>query len=311
MFSKKVIVAAALMAAAAAQAQVTVYGHLDAFFGRVDQANYGKATTNVESGIAADSYIGFKGEEDLGGGLKAFFALENGLELDTGSATTYGNFWGRTSELGLKGDFGTAKLGKSLSLGFLANHTYNPFSATGAMSTSQRLNGHGVWSNAITYVSPNMSGFTAAVQLGMSEVNDTDNDIGLQLNYAAGPLGLGFTYSDETDSTKSRWQFGGSYDFGVAKLFGQFGQNKTDGVTDKEKFYQIAVAAPVSAQGAVVASYGQWKQGSAKKRGFAVAYDHTLSKRTGAYVGLYNDYSNANPNDKSGTTFGVGVRHSF
>jgi predicted porin len=313
MFSKKTAVAAAaLLTAFAAQAQVNVYGNIDLFVGSIKAPilEITKAQTEVRSDVATGSFIGFKGQEDLGGGLKAFFKLESAINADTGAVS--GNFWGRTSELGLTGGFGTVQLGNSLSLGFLANNSFNPFNATGLANTSQTLNGHGAWANSVTYTTPIMSGFSAAAQLQFKETSTAGakDNYGLQLNYGAGPMALGFTYSDEASQTMSRWQLGGSYDFGVLKGFAQYGQNKQDGNSVKQKFFQIGAAVPVTASDAVVASFSNSKAGSEKARDFTVAYDHSMSKRTGVYVAAKNVYSNWTE-PKSGTSFGVGVRHSF
>jgi predicted porin len=326
MFSKKTAVAAAtLLAAFAAQAQVNVYGNVDLFVGRVDLPGAPKGTMEVRSDVATGSFIGFKGQEDLGGGLKAFFKLESSISADVGgtaaNATPAGNFWNRTSELGLAGGFGTVTLGNSLALGFLANNTFNPFSATGLASPSQYLLAHGpAWKDAVTYTSPNFSGFTVAGQWAPSEADGTDDDYGIQLNYGAGPLALGFTYSDEQSVSLSnvanssgagtRWQIGGSYDFGSAKLFAQYGQDKVNNVSTKDKFFQVGVAVPVTSSDAIVASFGQNKADARRVRDLTVAYDHSMSKRTGVYVAIKNVNDNkADP--KSGTTFGVGIRHAF
>lgn len=333
MFSKKTAVAAAtLLAAFAAQAQsqVSIYGNLDVAFGRFDAPNNDKAITAVESGVLRESFIGFKGQEDLGGGLKAFFALESTIGVDTGLSTT-GQFWDRTSIVGLTGGFGTVALGNNRTLNFLANDAYNPFGATGLFSTSNVLFGLGGsvagipvggfvennFINSITYTSTNLSGFTFAVQAGLSENNTAgqdDNAIGVQLNYAAGPLAVGVTYEDAQEtiygSDSKRWQLGASYDFGAVKLFGQYGQDKITNDNESYKFFQIGAAIPVTSAGTVLTSFAQGKYDGDKIRQFSLAYDHSLSKRTGAYVGAVNlRDSTANP--KNGTSAVVGVRHAF
>lgn len=325
MFSKKIVVAAALLAASAAQAQVTLYGNLDLSFGRFESQDQNfDGVAAVESGTLNESYIGFKGQEDLGGGLKAFFQLESVIGADTGTAGSDTGFWGRTSIIGLAGDFGTATLGNARTLNFLANQAYNPFGATGLLSTSSRLYGFDSnFQNSITYTSPNLSGFTAAVQIGLSEneVDGSDDDAyGLQLNYAAGPLAIGFTYEDAEDSVpalrdnSNRWQLGASYDFGAAKLFGQIGKAEiNDGNDEDLKFFQIGAALPLSNAGNVLVSYAQNKRDDEKDRQLSLAYDHSLSKRTGAYVGLVHQKIEpvAAGQDDSGNSFFVGVRHSF
>ena len=68
----------------------------------------------IGSGGLSTSRIGFKGSEDLGGGMQASFQLEGKLDLDTGKNANYdGGFFGRQSWVGLTGNFGTVQLGKT------------------------------------------------------------------------------------------------------------------------------------------------------------------------------------------------------
>ncbi len=324
MFSKKTAVAAAaLLAAFAAQAQsqVNLYGNVDLSVGSFKEPGQ-KATTKVESGSLRASYIGFKGTEDLGGGLKAFFKLESDIAADTGTASS--TFWARTSAIGLAGDFGTATLGNVRSLAYLTNTAFNPFADSAVFSASNLFGQVGAvnanansgtnYKNSITYTSPNLSGFTGAVQFGASETNGVDGAVALQGTYTAGPLAAGLVYEDvaltaNTDS--QRWQLAASYDFGIAKAFAQYGQGEVDGQAKTEKFFQIGASAPVTAAGTVLASYGQLKNdngANAKTTEFSLAYDHAISKRTGAYAGVNNTKVTG---AKAANTFAVGVRHAF
>ena len=343
MIKKNLLSMAALaLLASAAQAQVTVYGNVDLSVGRTEFTTGDKSVTAVESGVNTGSYFGLKGEEDLGGGLKAFFALESDIAADTGSVD--GNFWGRTSELGLTGGFGTVKLGNSRSLGFLANAAYNPFPVTGLLNTSEAINAYGNRANAITYTSANLSGLTLAAQLAMSETDGVSDAKAVSANYVAGPLSLGFTYSTEetgvvdglvglfgvlpdavaadvvasvTDVNvdMDRWQLGAGYDFGSFKLFGQYAQNKFkgNGGSAKTKFYQLGAAVPVSAAGTVMASYANQKfdDADAKVRDFSLAYDHALSKRTSAYVAYKALRVSVDGEKDTLNAFAVGVKHAF
>ena len=73
MIKKNLLSMAALaLLASAAQAQVTVYGNVDLSVGRTEFTTGDKSVTAVESGVNTGSYFGLKGEEDLGGGLRAF-----------------------------------------------------------------------------------------------------------------------------------------------------------------------------------------------------------------------------------------------
>jgi predicted porin len=324
MFSKKTAVAAAaLLAAFAAQAQVNVYGNLDLSVGSYDEPAQGKSLTQVNSGDLRASYIGFKGQEDLGGGLKAFFKLETDIGADVGSANS-GNgtdapgFWSRTSVLGLQNDMGTLTLGNTRSLGYLTNAAFNPFADSSLFSASNLFGNVagadlGNWANSITLSTANYSGFTAAVQVGLKEAaTNVSNKVGLQAAYAAGPLTLGAVYEDLAVKGQYRWELAGAYDFSVAKLFAQYGQGKADDLsgTKTGKFFQIGASIPVSTAGTVLTSYGEYKLSNTKQTEFSLAYDHDLSKRTGAYIGLnYSKDKSASP--KTGTSVAAGIRHSF
>jgi predicted porin len=343
MFKKNLIAVAGLaVLASAAQAQVTLYGNVDLSVARTElKDENADAVTAVESGIHTGSFFGLKGQEDLGGGLKAFFVLESDIGADVGETDEDGLFT-RTSELGLSGGFGTVKLGNSRSLGFLANAAYNPFPVTGLLNTSQGVNGYGNLRNSVTYMSPDLSGFTVAAQYGASEKKGVSSAKGIALNYAAGPLAVGFNYStEETDLASGlggflgalpedlvaglvppagadldRWQLGVSYDLGAAKLFAQYGQNKFDfGAGDdlKAKFYQLGASVPVTAQGTVMASFANHKVDDTddKFRDFSVVYDHALSKRTNGYVGFKSTRVRADGDKETFNTLAVGVKHAF
>lgn len=92
---KLTLVATAVMgllsaSAAMAQSTVTLYGLLDIGFNHVSGLKNG-SFDGVASGIMEGSRFGLRGTEDLGGGYKAIFTLENRLELDTGSVTNRPN----------------------------------------------------------------------------------------------------------------------------------------------------------------------------------------------------------------------------
>jgi predicted porin len=115
---KNLVAAAALMAVAAvAHADVKLYGTLDYSVGSFEAAhakNTSSRVTAVQSGSMMTSFFGLAGSEDLGGGLKAEFALESFLAGDTGStlANNYGGFWGRASNVALSGGFGKVAVGQ-------------------------------------------------------------------------------------------------------------------------------------------------------------------------------------------------------
>ena len=108
--NKKIIalaIAAAVAAPMAAHAGATVYGKINMGVGTTDNG----ATAGASSFMGVydyDSRLGFKGSEDLGNGLSAFFKMETAMDMDNGAATSFG----RDTYLGLKGGFGTVQIGK-------------------------------------------------------------------------------------------------------------------------------------------------------------------------------------------------------
>lgn len=264
MFAKKNLVAAAALMAlvGAAQADVKVYGSVEAGFGSYENAHVkggaSTRTTQVSSGNMMTSFIGFSGSEDLGGGLKAEFALESFLAPDTGSnlPNLAGGFWGRGSFVALNGGFGKLALGQYDNPLFTSGYTYNPFGSSMAFSPTMRhlysggslaTDGFAAvgfdtgFVNSITYETPNLGGFSAIAQFAPKEtassVAGTQNSYSVGATYAAGPFGASLTYVKGGQGLNSAYtadqkvvDFGTSYDFGVVKLFGQYTSVKTKSV---------------------------------------------------------------------------------
>jgi predicted porin len=117
----------ALLAGAAtlpvvAQSSVTIYGILDS---GVVYTNHASATGNSSVKVpsltgSVPSRLGFRGTEDLGGGLQAVFVLESGLGVDTGTAGQGNRLFGRQASVGLKNEYGTLTLGRQINMTFLA-----------------------------------------------------------------------------------------------------------------------------------------------------------------------------------------------
>lgn len=360
MFAKKNLVAAAallaLAGAAQAQSSVKLYGALDLSVGSFENAHTKGTparTTQVSSGNMMTSFFGLSGSEDLGGGLKAEFAIESFLQPDTGRSdavtNTSGGFWGRASNVALSGGFGKVALGQYDNPLFTSGYTYNPFGSSMAFSPTMR---HFYYNqatvgqanatagfdtgfvNSVTYESPVMSGFSGALQYSPKETKlaGYKDSYTVSGNYANGPLAASLTYvkggiTPITTGTfrgyagdEKVWALGVSYDFGVAKAFGQYTTIKqeadaiTSSVANKDKIYQVGVSVPVTDKASVLASYGKLSNKvtttGAKETDavFSVGYDYFLSKRTDVYGVVSNNTHTAK---ESGQTFVVGIKHAF
>lgn len=356
MFAKKNLVAAAalLAIAGAAQADVKLYGYLDAGFGTVETAHAKTSsvrTTQVLSGGMMTSYVGLAGSENLGNGLKAEFALESFILNDTGAnaPNMAGGFWSRTSNVALSGNFGKVALGQYDNPLFTSGYTYNPFgssmlvsptmrhlyvigqsSSTGApMANSAKITGAGVgfdtgWVNSVTYESPVVQGFSAVLQFGAKEstASTSSNSYAASGSYNNGPISATLTYvkggqvagSTAYTANEKIWDLGASYDFGAAKLFGQYTNNKDETFNSKDKTYQLGVSVPVGEKVALLASFGALKNKvngattNTTDRVFSLGADYTLSKRTDLYGAFMN---NTQTNLASGQTFVLGMKHNF
>jgi predicted porin len=349
---------ATLASSAFAQSSNQIYGVVDLSLGSLQLSGTqgsadNKRVTKVDGNQMVTSFLGFKGVEDLGGSLKAGFALEAFLRPDTGASgrndasgpVKADVFWGRAANVYLQGDLGKLTLGRQADLLFLQAVSYNPFAAAFGLSPTVRLTYHGKWgndrgdsgwSNTIAYQMPTMAGFSATVQVQPGEASDGSEGTSYAVggSYTAGPFSMaaGWQTIKSAEAPKpdlaagQKHTFGlisASYDFGVAKVFGQFGAFKNTGYTAnatkiKADLFQLGATVPVTSAGKVLVSFGQSKEkpveggttASTRHSILTLAYDHWLSKRTDVYAAYMRDKEHL-PGFKTGNSVVFGVRHAF
>jgi predicted porin len=331
---------AAFAGAASAQTSVTVYGVVDAGISYKNDGNPAGKTWSMESGQQSGSRLGFKGSEDLGGGMSAIFALENGFSVDNGATGQGGRLYGRQAWVGLTGGFGTVKLGRQVTPLYTALDAIDPFGINLA-GNAQKIFGFGLYAldpmlrtdNTLSYALPRVNGFSGAANYSFGEQAGhfgANSNLGLGLNYVNGPVNVQFAYQ-HTDvaliSGDIKAAFlGATYDFGVAKAHLAYAYNKFEvpAGTDKNPNWLIGVSAPVGT-GTVLASFvrNDLKGFSGYTSDqYALGYTHPLSKRTNLYTStsyVKNDrFTNLNASTAAGTRLGsdvrlfnVGVRHTF
>ncbi|WP_343593224.1 porin [Paracidovorax wautersii] len=347
---KKSLIALAVLAAASgaamAQSSVTLFGIVDTGVGYVNNvatpANGTQSVYGLSTSGNATSRLGFRGTEDLGGGLKAGFWLEGEIFGDNGNANGF-NFQ-RRSTISLMGNFGELRLGRDLTPTYAKTSSYDLFGQTGIGQFKgwSNWNGSAVAdandirsSNMVSYYTPNFSGFTGGVGYGFDEqtVGKAGRYAGAFGAYDNGPLSVALSY-DRRDlaaaSKRDTLTVSGSYDLNVAKLSTILQQSKyeTPGLADaKFNAYAIGASMPVGA-GEFKLQYALYDQKaiSSKAQQLSLGYVHNLSKRTAVYgtvAYLKNkDQSNLGLDAKNLNTAGpgignsqtgvqVGVRHSF
>lgn len=335
--------------AAMAQSSVNLYGRVNT---SVETQKLGN--TSASGMVSNSSFIGFKGVEDLGNGLKAGFVLESQFNSDNGSGADDGamNFK-RNSEINLAGNFGMLRLG-----------SFDPFSYTVTADTISMHN-HDTGTSAdqlyainesagnkLAYRTPAIAGFQAEVQYHFGEKSGynttSEEDRGawdLGVNYANGPLGLGFGYSTEkfkengglgAKNSADQYALRASYTIGDLTLGGYYqrAQEKTvGGDTEKYQTYRLAAMYVLGASEfhanvgrATDAKLNGVKQADTSSTQWTLAYNYNMSKRTKVYA-LYTKTSNAAnanagygkfiadtasaPTGQNLRSFGVGIRHLF
>ncbi len=320
--------------AAMAQSSVTIYGILDAAVARVDDGTV--KNMKVESGLLYTNRFGFKGSEDLGGGLKANFVLEQGFSVDNGaslsdsqdSQTKLNQMFSRNSYVGLSGGFGDVRLGKVWSAFDEMKGASNAVWDSGLSPNSGVFYGGAIGGytynprNSVIYFTPNLSGFTGAASYSLGENKTATVSAGkvaaLNLKYTAGPLYVGLGHQSERTSgavsTKKFNMLNATYDFGVAMLQASVGRQSQDDLRTRD--WTLGATVPVSSQlalsGGFARSTDNTAAGNSERKGISLAALYALSKRTSLYA-AYHGTKTSNPALASVDTsiFALGVAHTF
>jgi predicted porin len=299
---------------ASAQSSATVYGRLNV---SIENQKIGANDAKwVEQN--SSSRIGFKGTEDLGGGLMAGFKIEHGFSPDTGVAAD--PFWGRQSEVNLSGGFGTVRLGNFTSEAYYATADYVSMHNHDTGTSSDALYaGLGRKTNKVAYRLP---GFVkdlsveAAVSLGEGAANQEKN-YDVAVNYAIGGLQLGFGYEQADTTTVSRDQFAvrAAYTAGPVTVGGYVQRDKNAFGAGNRTNVRLAGMYTLGSSEfhlnvGSAGDTGDVADSSAKQ--FTVAYNYNLSKRTKVY-GFYTKRDDSAAALYAGDfrSFALGLRHNF
>ena len=287
----------AFTTAASAQSSVTLFGTLDMAGRYVKADGQSRRLSEVTNGLNS-SQLGFKGTEDLGGGLKAGFELLADLAgADTGSAPANGKLWNRRSVVKLLGNFGEVRLGRDYTPTFWNLTIFDAFGTNGLRSSLnvQQLYGSTRADNSIGYFLPsNLGGFygqaMVAASEGRTELDKGGRYVGGRAGFAAGPFDVAFAASEwRIDAANAehfkQYNIGGSYDLGVAKILGYW--DRTTFINAKQNTGSISAVIPFG-QSEVHVGYDRSKLTnnglSSSVDQIKATYQYNLSKRTALYT---------------------------
>jgi len=298
-------IAGAFSTAVHAQSAIEMYGVVDMGFvretGTVIPASP-VSGNKLQSGVQSGSRVGFKGTEDLGGGLKALFVLETGIQADRGGFSQGGLAFGRQSFVGVQGDFGTVTLGRQYTPYFLTLFTVaDPFAAgmAGASQnlmlapTSSRPNQGIRMDDTIKYTSPIFSGISGEVAYGFGERPDSNSAgrvVSASIGYNVKPVNVRLAYyranntgtpRDETASVL----LAGSFDLGVAKIHAAYADSE-EFLDRKTRDYLIGATIPMGPHTFLVSYIAKDDRSALNQDAnqVAVGYTYALSKRTNLYA---------------------------
>ncbi len=336
----------AFASAASAQSSVTLYGTVDMAGRFVKNDGASRRLSLATNGINS-SQLGFRGVEDLGGGLKAGFNLLADLApIDTGNVG--GKFFGRRATVSLFSGAGELRLGRDYVPTFWNETIFDAFGTNGLGSSLNVARYTQVRSdNSIGYFLPsNLGGFYGQVMVSAAEktvattASATNLDkpgryIGGRVGFGAGPFNIAVAASQvrfgaasapgiAPEDKVNTYNVGGSWDFGFLKLLGYYNHVKLENA--KENLASVSAVIPFGQSeihvGGDYDKYSPDGGGSTKVYQLKATYQYNLSKRTAMYG------TASYLNNRDGTTlaipggygieaggkskgFELGVRHFF
>ena len=349
---KKTLVALAALAtvgAAFAQSSVTLYGRIDASVASQETKNTGfvaGVTTDpgiqIRSGAHTGSRWGLRGSEDLGGGLKAIFTLEQGFNIDTGAASVAANQFHRQAFVGLGGGFGTLTVGRQYdivdnlygkydSMGYSGygamNYVFNVGCAAAGIGSGGTGDCIARQNNSVMYSTPAMGGFNLSAMWAPGEnrvpgVTSAGKMYGLMASYANGPIDIGGGWQSNkatgAAAATTNYLIGGSYDLKVAKLFAEIEGGKNKVANGQDTGFQIGAVIPLGAPSLMVSYARENQKIAGARRSQATAFSamghYPLSKRTyvyAAYLRGETDPTAAGIPTQKQQNYGVGLVHNF
>lgn len=312
-----------LAATGAANAQLQIYGLLDASYGKSliadllgEKADFHSGGDNGNSEGNSTSRFGLKGSTDVGSGIKANFKLEsNGITSD---GQVNDDFFGRQAWLGFSGAFGEVRLGRQDSVSFQTMIDFDFNGASNGVSAGA-YSGVGAWfpgrqSRSLQYMTPNFGGLTA--QVGFVPKGNgpagTKNVFSAGVKYAAGPFAVaGSLQTKETSADQNFFSVAGSWDLAVVKVMASYADGGKISEGGSGDGIVLGVNVPVAGFN-IGGHYAKNLDDSAKIDSIEVYINKEVLKNTYAYAEIGNWKSKVAPapGDKA-TGYAIGVIYTF
>ncbi|MGR9577778.1 porin [Pandoraea sputorum] len=213
-------------AAAQSTGNVTLYGIVDQSVRYQTNSNANNdALWQVANGAVTNSRFGFKGTEDLGGGMKAIFQLESGINPQNGTLANGPRLFDRYAFVGLQNQYGTIKIGRQATEAFNVYGDFDPLTIGNYANNSWMYNiTRGRVDNAVSYAGT-FGGLSVGATYGFGNTAGTmaaSNYWGARAAYAMGPFQVAGVYQQARDAAKrvqQMWGLGGIYSVSIAKVF--------------------------------------------------------------------------------------------
>lgn len=326
-----ILVGQALAADAPPGSTVQLYGQVRLTANHLSSGSAGSKTELRDNA----SRLGFRGREDLGGGLGANFELEMGVDADTGAATVP-QF--RDSHVGLTGSWGALSLGRLDSSNPTGSPLYSqvtsivsfaPNDAGATAIGTSMLNARNRTSNALGYMSPTWNGLNLRARYYMRgttaapDTEDGSRSVDLGVNYAAGPIRAAVGYGNDrrhggllANELSHKWQAGLRYDFGDIEpyvLVGREFYNKTRTSRHDVDYWLVGARYSTGVHALTLNVIKRDVQTSltGERRRWQLGYTYALSKRTELQAFYDHDGVDSSRNNVRVRAFGVGMRHDF
>ncbi|PUA19323.1 porin [Glaciimonas sp. PCH181] len=297
------LIGAGMANPAAAQTNVTIYGVVDTFMTNIHATGVPSVTRMDASGLYP-SRLGFKGNEDLGAGLKANFVLESGFNSQDGSQADSNRLFNRQSWVGLSSQWGEFRLGRQNTPQFYMNGKFDAFGGTTQASGWNNMFGATLRvDNAIGIFSPDMNGFKVQGLFGrgaiaggtpLPEVSG-NNNLHMAAEYEKGAFYAGINYEEISNTALAykakRTAVGTSYRINDQwKVFAAIDREiATDNSIDSN-LYSVSALYSFTPVSSLAFGYAATRDHvTGKGHGNAVEpsvlYRYMLSKRTTLYSG--------------------------